>query len=396
MLITIALVTILTSMLYKVMGAMNKPIVLGGVLSGVILANLHLSSNYFDLNSCNILGDFGATLFMMLMGLQFRVTTFTQRKVNLLITAVSLIVTFSVGLLSAQYLYKFNAGSSAHIGFYKFALLLSISMSIPSFTLVSLFLNQSHILKRNIAQLAMLLSFIEAIIFWVMESYLLISTQVSGFIKISESILLLGSISVVLIIIFPSIKFICRRIKTEESMLLFIIIGVCIFAVLGDVIDLHQTVGGFLFGILLPRNNNILDKITPKVETFVLVVLLPIFFAQVGGLARFGVIHNYKTILIAIILTIVALLTKFSGVFIGAKIAKYDNSEAAFLGALLNLRGVFEVVVIKVVWELGLISRTIFVILVIMAIASTWVSTSAALWFRNRLTLCYNRKSPQV
>jgi Kef-type K+ transport system membrane component KefB len=106
MLITIALVTVLTSLLYKAMGAMNKPIVLGGILSGVILANLHLSPNYFDLNSCNILGDFGATLFMMLMGLQFRVTTFTHRKVNLVIAAVSLILTLSVGLLSAKYLYK--------------------------------------------------------------------------------------------------------------------------------------------------------------------------------------------------------------------------------------------------------------------------------------------------
>jgi Kef-type K+ transport system membrane component KefB len=145
--------------------------------------------------------------------------------------------------------------------------------------------------------------------------------------------------------------------------------------------------------MLLPRKNDILDKIAPKIETFVLVVLLPIFFAQVGGLARFGVIHNYNTILIAIILTVVALLTKFTGVFIGAKIAKYDNAEAAFLGTLLNLRGVFEVVVIKVVWELGLISRTIFVILVVMAIASTWVSTSAALWFRNRLILRYYHKN---
>lgn len=381
--ITMVMIIVLTSLLYHIMGKMNKPIVLGGLLAGMILSNLHIPPQIFNLSSCSILGDFGIAVFMMITGVRFKFTTFTKRKFNVLIIVISACFTFAAGFICAPFLYKLNSTAEANLTLYQFSLLLSISLATPAFTLVSLFLNQTHLLKLNIAHVALLLAFCEDLIFWLFLAYILLSSQTNGIIQVNEGLLIGTFLFGSLIIGRPIVRVITNKIQSSQYMLLFLFIGTCLFAVMADTIDLHQILGAFIFGLLLPKNNKIINKVIDPLEKVSSIFLLPIFFAQIGGIAHIELIHSLELIWLAIILTIVALTSKFCGAFIGAKILKYSNAESGFLGGLLNLRGVFEVVVIKISWEVGLISKNLFIILVIMAIVSTWFSSAIALWFRN-------------
>lgn len=383
--ITMVMIIGLTSLLYLVMGKMNKPIVLGGLLAGMILSNLHLPANVFNLGSCSIFGDFGITIFMMITGVRFKFATFTKRKYNLSIIFISTCFTFTFGFICAPFIYHLNSAAEASLTLFQFSLLLSISLATPAFTLVSLFLNQTHLLRLNISQVALLLSFCEDLIFWIFLAYILLSTQTNGIIQANESLLIGTFLFGSLIIGRPLVRVITNKIQSSQYMLFFLLIGTCLFAVLADSIDLHQIIGAFIFGLLLPKNNKIINKIINPLEKIASVFLLPIFFAQIGGITNIVVIHDVDLVLIGGVLTIVALVSKFCGAFIGAKILKYSNVEAGFLGGLLNLRGIFEVVVIKISWEVGLISEKLFIILVIMAIVSAWFSTTIALWFRNQI-----------
>lgn len=384
-LITLVLVVVTTSILYRIMGRMNKPIVLGGILAGMILSNLNLPREYFDLSSCSVLGDFGIMIFMMLMGNRFTFETFTRQRANIVIIFISLCFTLCAGFASSIFIYKLNYHTSVDLNFLQFAILISLSLATPAFTLVSLLLNQVHLLKLNVAQLSLFISFCEDVLFWILLSAILISTQTNEIIKFNEALLIIAYLLGMFLFIKPIVNKITRKIRTVQSMLLLLVIGVCASSVLADSVDLHQIIGAFIFGTFLPKDNKILKKVSVTLEKMVTILLLPIFFAQIGGLAHLAEVSNFTLIGVGLAMSMLALISKFSGVYLGARILKYSKNEANFMGAILNLRGVFEVVLIKISWEVGLISKDVFIILVIMAITSTWVSTSLALLMRNRI-----------
>lgn len=388
-LITVVLVVVTTSILYRIMGRLNKPIVLGGILAGMILSNLNLSKEYFDLSSCSVLGDFGIMIFMMLMGNRFTFETFTRQRTNLVIIIVSLCFTLCAGFVASIFIFKLNYRTSADLDFSQFAILISLSLATPAFTLVSLFLNQAHLLKLNISQLSLFISFCEDILFWLLLSAILISTQTNEIIKFNETLLIIAYLLGMFLFLKPVVAKVSRNIRTVQSMLVMLFIGVCASSVLADSVDLHQIIGAFIFGTFLPKDNKVLKKVLVTLEKMVTVLLLPIFFAQIGGLAHLAEVTNFTLIGIGLAMSMLALVSKFSGVYLGARILKYSKNEANFIGAILNLRGVFEVVVIKISWEVGLISKDVFIILVIMAITSTWVSTSLALLMKNKIMKLY-------
>lgn len=385
MFLTIIVIVGITALLYRVMGRFNKPMVLGGVLAGLIITSLHLPKEYFDLDSCSGLGDMGIIFFMMLLGSRFDFAIINERKANILISLFSIIFPFAGGAWFAKNLYYLNASAVVHIKFPQFALLIGLTMSIAAFALVSLFLSHAHLLHKKISHLALLAASIDEVFYWLIFAFVLLYFQTNNILKVSKSVIfscyMLG-----IIFIFPSlVKHIVSRIRNTRTMLGFLIIGCFISAVLADAVNLHQIFGGFVFGLMLPRNNRHIIQLRSRIEDFITVLLLPIFFAKIGAVADISIITNTNILWLAIIVTLISFVGKFSGVFISGKILGYKHHETAFLASVLNIRGVVEVVMMKVVWEVGIISLQIFTILILMALTSTWIATTSALYFKKFL-----------
>ena len=385
MFVTTVLVVSITSLLYRLMGRFDKPMVLGGLLAGVIIANLHLPQAYFDLDSCAHLGDVGLVLFMMLLGAQFDYKIVLEKKSNTLISLGSIILPFCCGLFIAKYLYFYNKGSDTAVPFFQFSIIIGLSISISAFSLISMFLSHTNLVHKKISQITLLAAATDDIFFWVIFGAIIIHFQTNNIIMINESIIFVTYI-ILLIFVFPRlVRYIANRINSAQQMLGFIVCGCFLSAILADSVDLHQVFGGFIFGLMLPRDNPHVLLIRNRLEDFVNVILLPIFFAKIGAMANINIITNQKIILIGLILALIAFSTKFIGAYVSSRLLHISKYESAFLASLLNIRGVVEIVMIKVAWEIGLINLNILTIFIIVAMVTTWVATWLAICFKRFL-----------
>lgn len=181
------------------------------------------------------------------------------------------------------------------------------------------------------------------------------------------------------------LAYIVKRIKKESTMLVFIVVGCFASAALADSVNLHQIFGGFLFGLILPRNNQIIIKLRKSLFLIINTVLLPIYFVETAIAAKIIPSFNYPTLLMIAIFTSIALLGKFSGSFITGKLFGMSNTESTMLGSLLNLRGIIEIVLLNVGLDIGIINDKMYTILLVMTMICTIFATSMSLHLRLKL-----------
>lgn len=366
---TILLIILLNEVLYRLLGKNNKPVVLGGILSGIIFYNLHLPLAYFDIKSCSVFGDIGIVIFMTLIGLNFNIAYARKNYQHLAIMVPGILIPLLGGSVGAMLLYGYNIDAAMPIDLLQFMMLIILVFCTPSFAMVVLALNQGAFISHDITQKTLIIAVFECILFWIMF-WVFIFWATRKF----DYVLVLKAVTYILIsflVIKPFVKKLCTKISDPKLLLLLVVSGGFISASLASFAGLNQMVGGAIFGLLLPRNNTELQNISKWLVNFVIVLLLPIFFAQIGIVSNINLDFSLKYFTIALLLALLAVGTKFSGVFLGAKLMNYKNNEAVYLGSILNLRGIFEVAIIGVSYQKGLISLLVFKIVIIITVIST-------------------------
>lgn len=386
MFLTVSLIVALSSLMYAFMGRVNKPIVLGGLIAGVIFNNLPLSKEYFDLASCSNLGDIGIVFFMMLLGAKFDYRVTFARKSNLLISGLSILVPLVCGILISPLIYKFNKQVPIPIPPLIFGIFIGLTISIASLSLVSLFLHHSNLFNQKISQFAMFIASTDNIIFWLIFCVLLVYLQQNNIGQVNSALFFIGYLLLIIFVLPRIVSFITARIKSYMVMLSFVLIGCFLSSVIADVANVHQVFGGFIFGMMIPRNNKYIIEIENSLEGFVNVVLLPIFFANIGAMTKLNVITDMKIIWLGLLIAAIAFTSKFVSVYLSSRMLGYYNRESLFMASLLNIRGAAEIVLLKVGWEIGIISIHVFSILVIMAMVTSWIASSSALYFKRFIT----------
>jgi Kef-type K+ transport system membrane component KefB len=114
----------------------------------------------------------------------------------------------------------------------------------------------------------------------------------------------------------------------------------------------------------------------------VVVLLLPTFFAFTGLRTQIGLVSGLSEWLMCGAIIALACLGKFGGTFVAARLSGLQTREAASLGALMNTRGLMELVVLNIGLDLGVISPTLFAIMVLMAIVTTMLTSPLLAWFQ--------------
>jgi Kef-type K+ transport system membrane component KefB len=141
-----------------------------------------------------------------------------------------------------------------------------------------------------------------------------------------------------------------------------------------EFIGIHTLFGAFLLGALIPHDSALARTLTHKLEEFVVVMLLPAFFAFTGLRTQIGLIHGGQWLLCGLII-LVACAGKFGGSAIAARLTGMSWRDSAALGILMNTRGLMELIVLNIGLDLGVISPTLFAMLVIMAVVTTFATT---------------------
>jgi Kef-type K+ transport system membrane component KefB len=144
-------------------------------------------------------------------------------------------------------------------------------------------------------------------------------------------------------------------------------------AFLMDAIGIHAIFGGFIIGVFMPRGLFV-TELKRKVEPFAVVLLLPMFFTYSGLNTRMDMVNSVPLLLIAIGILAASILAKFGACWAAARIAGEDNRTALGIGALMNSRGLMELIIINIGLQKGIIGPTLFSMMVLMAIVTTMMA----------------------
>ena len=144
-----------------------------------------------------------------------------------------------------------------------------------------------------------------------------------------------------------------------------ILSGVLLSAVITDKIGVAVILGAFLMGLVMPRHAGLSNEVTKRLEDFVLTLLLPLFFAYTGLRTNIGALGQTELILITLGLIAIAIIGKFGGTFIAARTMNLSLRQSSALGALMNTRGLTELIVLNIALDEGVISPALFTALVV-------------------------------
>jgi Kef-type K+ transport system membrane component KefB len=153
------------------------------------------------------------------------------------------------------------------------------------------------------------------------------------------------------------------------------VIGLLISALVTEAIGIHALFGAFLFGAIIPHDSRLAHALTNRLESLTLVLLLPAFFAFAGMRTEIGLVPGWEGWIACALIVVVATLGKVGGTLMAARMVGMTWRTGTALGVLMNTRGLMQLVVLNVGLDLGVISPTLFTMMVVMAIVLTMATT---------------------
>ena len=374
----------------QVIGEMAAGIVLGPIVFGALLPDLH--AQLFapaSLPALSALSTFGLVLFMGIVGAELRAPDGIRAQLRSagMVGACSVLLPMAMGLAITPWLYP--ALAPAGVGYWPFALFVATAMSITAFPVLARILKDRGLTRTRLGQLSLGGAAIADVFVWIMLALVVAligsGDGAGGFARTTLGMLVLAA--VVFGVLRPLYAWGLRRHSIEGrptlTMLAALMIGLFACAAVTEWLHLHAVFGAFLFGACLPRDDRLLHYLEKRIEVLAVVVLMPVFFALAGlnttGDAFVGAGLGAMALIIA-----VAVLGKITGGTAGARLAGYGWRDSFATGSLMNARGLMELIVMKVGLDAGLIGPQLFTMLLVMAIVTTLMTGPMLAWLTRR------------
>jgi Kef-type K+ transport system membrane component KefB len=211
----------------------------------------------------------------------------------------------------------------------------------------------------------------------------------------------LGLVAFVLFMVFAVRKWLLafeRRFRSRGSLsddmiglILLILLG---SAAMTEWLGIHLLFGAFLFGSIMPKSEDFVARISEKIESITMVLLLPIFFAFTGLRTSTGLLREPEMWMFCGLIILVAVAGKLGGSFVAARVAGLPWRDAAGVGILMNTRGLMELVILNIGLDLGIISPAVFSMMVVMALVTTFMTTPLLAWVYPRRLILAASGSP--
>ena len=366
----------------RVIGEIVGGILLGPSVLGRIAPSF--SQHLFpkaSLGAMEELSTIGLILFLFVVGMELDDSQLRrQRFTALAASGTSIIVPFIAAILLAHSLRQRFAPHG--IGSLPFVLFLGISMSITAFPVLARILEERGLTSTPLGTTAILCAAVDDVVAWLLLAVALTLVDIHG----TASTLalhfgmLLAYLAFMLGVMRPlATRIVKRRNNPELSLELLglTLVFVLSSAAITDWAGVHPLFGAFIAGICFPRVERWQVAIRGKLEMLTSVLLLPLFFALTGLRTRLDLLNDSTTWLWAGIVLVGAVFGKVGGAVVAARWSGQNWKAAFALGALLNTRGLVELIVLNIAYNVGAFSPTLFTMLVVMALVTTMCTTPA-------------------
>ena len=389
LLVQLILIVVLARVFGLLATAVGQPSVIGEMAAGIVLGPSVLGAmfpHFFDfvfpassLGALRILSQIGVILFMFLVGMELDLRqTRRQASTALMVSHVSIIFPCFLGVLFALFIFQSHRPLvPATVSFPAFGLFMGIAMSITAFPVLARILQERRMTATPLGSMALTCAAIGDLTAWCVLALVVAVVKAGGFeTSIATLLLAAGFILAMHFAVRPLLNnYITAHPKSTAAPTSSVVVGmlivVFIAALFTETIGIHALFGAFLAGVVMPENREFRSQLHGKLENFCSALLLPLFFAFTGLRAQLGLLHGAEDWTLCAAIILVATLGKLGGTTITARCTGMNWRDSFALGALMNTRGLVELIVLNLGLDLGILSPTVFTMLVLMALVTT-------------------------
>jgi Kef-type K+ transport system membrane component KefB len=367
---------------------MHQPPVIGEILAGIMLGPSLLGRispetyNYLLPASIAphlaILSQVGVILYMFLVGLELDTSTLRKgTHASVAISHASIILPFTLG--SALALLVYPILSSSNVPFTPFALFMGVSMSVTAFPVLARILTDRRLQKTSMGVTALTCAAVDDATAWCLLALVVSVISAKMGTALSTVLLTLAYIAFIFVVVRPLMEWVARRHEDDErisqGVLALVLCALLFSGLMTEFIGIHAIFGAFLIGAVIPHHSRVARDLTDRLQDVVVVFLLPAFFAFTGMRTEINLLNGVQNWVLCGIIILVASAGKFGGTTIAARLVGLGWREGAALGILMNTRGLMELIVLNIGLDLKVISPTLFAMLVVMALVTTFATT---------------------
>ncbi len=386
--ITIIIVARLFGWVFRKIG---QPSVIGEIIAGIVLGpsllGMYLpefSHALFpaeSLGNLQFLSQIGLILFMFVIGMELDLKVL-KNKANdaLVISHASIVIPFALGIGLAYYIY--HRFAPVGVEFLAFSLFMGIAMSITAFPVLARIVQERGIHKTRLGTIVITCAATDDITAWCLLAAVIAIVKAGTFLSSLYTIgLALVYVLMMIFVVKPFLKRIGdlygSKSKLNKPVVAIFFLTLIMSAYATEVIGIHALFGAFMTGAIMPDIAKFRSLFIDKVEDVSVILLLPLFFVFTGLRTQIGLINDPYLIEVTCYIISVAVAGKFLGSAIAAKFVGQNWRESLTIGALMNTRGLMELVVLNIGYDLGVLTSEVFTMMVIMALVTTFMTGPA-------------------
>jgi len=363
-----------------VIGEMAAGLMMGPLLFGAVFP--HVQAALFPPSSLGPLGlisQLGVLMFLLVAGAELDLGRLRgRRRFAIAVSHAGIAIPFFLGVLLAIYLYPLHG--PAGVGFAPFALFVGISLSITAFPVLLRILADRDMTHSPLGQTAIACAALGDATAWCLLALIVAATQAAGWGAAGMNLVCVAVfIAVMLCAVRPWFARQTIAAGREGAWLLGMLLLTLASALLTEYLGIHALFGAFAAGVAASSNVQLRELIISKVEPLAGTLLLPLFFAMTGLRLR-GDALQVDDLWLCLLVIAVATVGKLLGTFAAARSAGMPTTDAMRLGVLMNTRGLMELIVLNLGYELGLLDDRLFAVLVIMALVTTAMTGPLLSW----------------
>ena len=333
-----------------------------------------------------LVSQIGLILFMFLVGMELDLSVLKNKMRNAItISYVSILFPFALGFSLSYFIYERLA--PAGIGFIEFSLFMGIAMSITAFPVLVRIVQEKGLQNTSAGIIAIACAAADDITAWCILAGI-IAIAKGG--PLTETLYLIFFICVYIIVMLKVIQPLLNKLfnkygdgRRNKSItaICFLVLLISSFAT--EVLGIHALFGAFLAGLILPANITFRKVFVGKIEDVSTILFLPLFFVLTGLRTQINLLDNFYLWSVCGIVVFLAVTGKFLGSALTARLVGINWKDSLIIGALMNTRGLMELIVLNISYDLGIISKELFSIMVCMALITT-IMTGPVLDIINR------------
>ena len=394
--ITIVLVARIFGWIFRKIG---QPSVIGEIIAGIVLGP-SLFGLYFpdmkdalfpleSLGNLQMLSQVGLILFMFVIGMELDLKAL-KNKANeaVVISHASIVIPFALGIGLSYLIYPnfvpkdIDPATGVEvfkIPFLSFSLFMGIAMSITAFPVLARIVQERGIHKTKLGTIVITCAAADDITAWCILAAVIAIVKAGSFISSFYVIgLALVYVLAMLFVVKPFLKRIgelyAKKDNIKKSVVAIFFLTLIVSSYLTEIIGIHALFGAFMTGAIMPDISKFRNVFIEKVEDIAVILFLPLFFVFTGLNTNIGLINDAYMWKVTGLIIAVAVVGKFFGSALAAKFVGQNWRDSLTIGALMNTRGLMELVVLNIGLDLGVLTPKVFTMMVIMALVTTFMT----------------------